>query len=608
MKNLTSYFYKPKSRDGEIAKKRQNLMNIPSIIWRAITKTCTVIGAMILLSATISTIIVLTVGGGAPKSLPQDMVLVFNLEDGLSEVQNHPSLLDPFPFMTPTIRQTVEAIHKAKDDKRVQGIVFRLNGAGISIAHVQEIRAAIADFKQSGKFTKIYAPSYIDAGGGLTQYFLASAFDEIWMQPIGMMSISGPSFEMPFAKNALDKLGIKADFFTREEFKSAMENFTSSEMSPSNSEMLTSIITDLSNQMMIKISQDREINKADLMQAIDKGLLTGEEALDAKLIDRLEHADVLLEEIDGEEKLISLQRYAKEPKAVKGGKDVALIYVTGTIIDEEDTQGNSSGSEIASFIREATEDELIEAIILRVDSPGGSPSASETIRRAIIKAQEKGKKVVVSMGPVAASGGYWIAAPADLIVANAGTLTGSIGVVMGKFEASELWNKIGVTWEGPQVGENADLWSMNQPFDASERERMIVLIDHTYDAFLSRVSEGRKMPIDDVRKIAKGRAWTGEQAKEIGLVDELGGLDVASDEAAKLIGLENSSDINLVRFPAEGNRFEQILEMIGGQVFFKNLNISENKFYKAIQPYMVQANLFSQSPIAVYDANLEALR
>lgn len=605
MKNLGSYFYKPKKRDDEISKKR---WNIPSIIWRAIVKTCTVVGAMILLSALISTIMFMSAGGGAQKPMPNDMVLVFNLEDGLSETQSRPTLLDPFPFIAPSLRQTVDAIHKAKDDKRVRGIVFRLNGAGIGIAHVQELREALEDFKTSGKFTKIYAPSFVDAGGGLTQYYLASIFDEVWMQPVGMFSISGPSFEMPFAAQALDKLGVKAEFLKREEFKSAMENLTNQNMSDSNKEMLNSLLGNLSLQMMSQISNDRKINMVDLGMQVDKGLLTGEEALQAKLIDRLDHADVLVEEIDGKEKLVDFHRYSKEPKAHKRGKDVALIYVTGTIVDDANARGSASGSEIASYINEAEEDEMIDAIILRVDSPGGSPSASETIRRAIVRAQEKGKKVVVSMGPVAASGGYWVAAPADRIVASAGTLTGSIGVVMGKFEASGLWEKVGVNWEGPQMGQNADLWSMNQPFDAAALERLNTVIDSTYDAFIARVAEGRKMTPEEVRKIAKGRAWTGEQAQQNGLVDVLGGLDTAKDEVAKLLGLENGNQINLVRIPDEGSKFEQFLELVGGQVTSKHLNVTESKLYKAIQPYMTQVNLFARSPVAVYDATLESFR
>lgn len=617
MKNLSSYFYKPKKRDGEIANKRRTLMHFPKIIWKAVLKTCTVIGAMILLSALISTILIFSAGGSGPKPLPNDIVLVFNLEEGIAELPTSPSFVDPFPFISPTVRGIVTAIYEAKEDNRVRGIVFRLNGAYLNVAHIQEIRTALVDFKQSGKFTKIYAPSYIDVGGGLTQYFLASAFDEIWMQPIGMMSISGPSFEMPFARNALDKLGVKAEFFTREEFKSAMESFTNSDISESNKDMLQSIVNDLSAQMMEKIAKERDMALSDLTVQVDKGLLTGDEALNAKLLDRLEYPDVLKSEINQEItgdpnsedlNLISFKRYTQEPKRAITQADVALIYVAGTIVDDSESQGAASGVEVAGFINDAAEDEEIEAIILRVDSPGGSPSASESIRRAVVKAKEKGKKVVVSMGPTAASGGYWVAANADKIIANAGTLTGSIGVLMGKFEASTLWEKVGVNWQGPKMGENADIWSMNQPFDARARERMTILIDETYDAFLSRVAEGRNMSKESVRKVAKGRVWTGEQAQEVGLVDVIGGLNTAKDETAKLIGLENGTQINLVRFPDDENRLEQLLALFGQQVGAQRFNVKETKLYREISPILTQANLLSHSPIAVYDPTVEAMR
>ncbi len=616
MKNLSSYFYKPQKRDGEIAKKRRSLMSVPQIIWKAVLKTCTVIGAMILLSALVSTILVFS-AGEAQKPLPDKMVLVFNLEEGISEVATRPSLLDPFPFISPTLHGIVKSIHQAKNDDRVKGIVFRLNGAHINIAHIQEIRDALMVFNESEKFTKIYAPSYIDAGGGLTQYFLASAFDEIWMQPIGMFSISGPSFEMPFAKNAMDKMGVKAEFFTREEFKSAMENFTNAQISNANEKMLTSIIGNLSTQMMGQIAYDRNVNITELARYVDQGLLTGEEALKYRLIDRLNYPDILLSEMRGSVTgdpesdaaiLVSYARYRHAPVPDKTEKDVALIYVSGTIIDESEAPSAASGSEIAGFINEAAEDDSIEAILLRVDSPGGSPSASETIRRAVVKAKEKGKKVVVSMGATAASGGYWVAADADKIIASRGTLTGSIGVLMGKFEASALWENVGVNWEGPQMGANADIWSMNQPFNARQRDRMTVLIDETYNAFLDRVAKGRKMSVAEVRNIAKGRVWTGEQARSVGLVDEIGGLEMAKYQTAKLIGLNSAEQVNLIRFPEEGGRFEQLLALMGEQVNMPRLGVKESAIYKAVQPYLTQINLFAKSPVAVYDVNVEAMR
>jgi protease-4 len=381
--------------------------------------------------------------------------------------------------------------------------------------------------------------------------------------------------------------------------------------------MLEAIVGNLSAQMMMRIADDRNVNMVELAMQVDKGLLTGEEALQYNLIDRLDYADILISEIKknltGDDQsdaidLISAGRYVKEHVPATGSSDVALIYVTGTIMDEAGTQGNASGSDIAGFIKDAEKDENIDAIIIRVDSPGGSPSASETIRRAIINAQDKGKKVIVSMGPVAASGGYWIATHADKIIASHGTLTGSIGVVMGKFHARDLWDKVGVNWEGPQMGQNAELWSMNQPFDEAERERITVLIDNTYDAFLTRVAEGRDMTKEEVRQVARGRAWTGEQAKVRGLVDMLGGLETAKDETAKMLGLESGEDINLVRFPAQGGRFEQLLELFGNQVSANPVNVTQRQFYKAIEPYVTQADLFVKSPIAVYDANLDALR
>ena len=385
--------------------------------------------------------------------------------------------------------------------------------------------------------------------GGARNLYLASAFEEIWMQPVGMLSISGPSFEMPFAREALRKIGLRAEFFQREKYKSAMENFTNSDISKENEENLRSLIGSLTDEMIAGITKDRKRSSAEIKQQVDKGLLTGDEALSAGLIDRLDYPDVMLSEMrekatgnpeDKSINLVTLARYSqdkvKPKKSAMKRPAVALIYITGTIVEMTGPQGNAGADKISAAITEAYEDNDIGAIVLRVDSPGGSPSASETIRRSLVKAQEKGKKVYVSMGPVAASGGYWVATHADKIFALNGTVTGSIGVVMGKFEASELWKKIGVNWQGPQVGENADIWSINKPFDQRATQRINALIDYTYDAFLSRVSEGREIDKDQARKVAQGRAWTGQQAQKNGLVDEIGGLHDALDAAALVVG------------------------------------------------------------------------
>ena len=561
----------------------------------------------------------------APK-LSNDIILYFDIENGITETQVQPSLLEPFPFMQPTLRNIIDALYKAKTDKRVKGLVFSVNGAPINIAHIEELREAITDFKQSGKFTKIYGSNFTDTMGGLSQYYLASSFDEIWMQPVGMLGISGPSMIMPFAKDALDKLGVSAQFYQREEFKSAMENFTNTDISPENTESLTALLNDLSLNMMQEVSKQRGFSMPVLKGHIDKGLLTGEEALAAKLIDRLDYGDVLLselrQEISGDPddefvELVSIGRYiSAAPKKVKVAKDnnnVALIYVSGTIVDQAGAGGSAGADEIVSTLYAAYNDEDIDAIVLRVDSPGGSPTASETIRRALIKAKEKGKKVIISMGPVAASGGYWISTDADLIFANAGTITGSIGVVMGKFEGGVLFERMGVNWQGPQFGENADIFGIHNKFDTQADARMNVLIDSTYNAFLTRVSEGRGLTIGQARSVAKGRPWTGLQAKKLKLVDEIGSLNTALDKTAILLNHINRHDLNVVKMPRELNSVERLLEIFGQEVslgyFVNTLLGTDSRISKTMNGYITQSQLSKNgSHMNVYNPDLEAMR
>jgi len=621
MSKVRSYFYRPKNETNPDKPKRWKPL---SILWAAVKKTCMAIGAMFLLSAVISTCTIATIGAGAKPPLPDDMVLVFPLEQNITEVQTRPSLLDPFPFMQPTLSSIITALDRAKDDTRVRGIIFSMKGGSIGMTHAQELRTAILRFRESGKFAKIYAPSYADGMGGLTQYYLASAFDEIWMQPVGMLSIAGLSLEQPFAKEAMDKLGVSAQFLQREEFKSAMENFTNSEMSDENREALASILNSWSAEVVNGVSTARGLGKNELMTLINLGLLTGEEALKYKLIDRLDYPDLMLPEIqkaatgnadDETVKLVELSDYAyrKAPKVDSQKKSIALINVSGSIVDSDKTGGRAGATEISGAIGEAIRDDSVESIVVRVNSPGGSPTASETIRRAIQKARVDGKPVYISMGPMAASGGYWIAAESDRIFASPATLTGSIGVVMGKFEASELWSKLGVNWEGPQVGANADIWSLNQPFDEVAMRRLNVLIDETYDAFLTRVAEGRDMTPSQVQKIAKGRAYTGAQALQLNLVDELGGLETTLDFAATQVGAKDRYDINIKKFPKELSGVERFMQLLGQEVgvskFLERSIGIHPEISKQVSNISDEIYLFTnESPIAVYDPVAASLK
>lgn len=617
-RRLGSYFYKSQSRPEEIRTARWNL---GSIAWRAIKKTCTVVGALILFSALMGLIAGSIVGGvKSDRSLPDKMVLVWNIVDPIGETVSARSFADPFAPAGSTVSELVAALDYASKDKRVSGLIVSLDKSGIELAHIEELRAAIKRFRDAGKFAYIFTTSFSDLGSGIGAYYFASAFEQIWMQPVGMLSITGISMEMPFARDTLNKLGANPEFLHREEYKSAMESFTNSSMSAPNREMMTSILNDITSRIFDNIREDRKLKGPVLQAQIDKGLLTGAEAVKAGLIDRLDYADNLLNEVEektfGEKDmkdppLVAAEDYyaaAVAKKHHKGVADVALVQVVGEIVPGSDPEpGMATSDYIASAIHEATEDENIKVIVVRVDSPGGSPTASETIRRAIVHAKAKGKKILVSMGPLAASGGYWVSVDADKIFALPSTLTGSIGVIMGKFELSALWKKLGVNWDAISWGKNARMWSANAPLDADGRAAMNEAIDDTYNSFIERVATGRKMDKVKVREIAKGRAWTGSQAINIGLVDQLGGLDSTLDEAAKIVGVENRFKLKIIELPKPLSTIEQLMYMMGSQVKFNGLG--DISIFNAVEPLVRRLQVMERmGPVQAYDPAMMTIK
>lgn len=585
-------------------------------------RTATVVGGLVLVSALIGVLsAMMALKGGDVAPLPDDMILVLKLENGIAERPAEAGFSGLFPSAQTDIRMLVETLDRAKDDKRVRGLLVSLRSGNIGLAHIQELRAALRRFQDAGKFAKIYSPSYGDLGSGIGVYYLASAFDEIWMQPVGMLSVTGVRMEMPYGRGTLDKIGVRAEFLKREEYKSAMESFTDTRMSADSRRMLGSIVADLSGRMLADIAADRDMTPQALQAQVDQGLLTGAEALKAGLIDRVDYPDILLSETrekatgkpdTDDPPLVTMQRYSAATKRAahhpafleKRGK-VALVYVAGTIMPSGTSEGTAAADRISEAIVGAAEDPDIEALVLRIDSPGGSPTASETIRRAIMRVKEEGKTVVVSMGSLAASGGYWIAADADMIYALPSTLTGSIGVVMGKFEASGLWQKLGLNWEAVDWGRNSGLWSVNGPFSENERKRMNALIDSVYDAFLTRVAEGRKIPKEQVRKVARGRAWTGAQGVQNGLVDSLGGLDDALDHTAEVLGLEDRSKLDIVVLPHPRSSVEVLAEFLGQQAQMAGVLKSSVLTLSRFAPFLGRLSM-AENPedYGVYDADL----
>ncbi len=587
------------------------------MIFRALKRASTVIGAVVLFSVFMGVVLGSMVAGGS-KPLPKDMILVLNVENGIRENATSASLMDPFAGQSITVHQFISALDKARNDERVRGLLVSLDSANIELAHIQEMRVAIHDFRSSGKFAHLYTPSFADLGSGIGAYYLASSFDQIWMQPVGMLTITGLSMEMPFGKAALEKLGVSAQFLHREEYKSAMESFTNTEMSPANREMMSSILRDLSSQMLGDISVDRKIASDTMVGLVDKGLLTGPEALKAGLITRIDYADKLVEEVragktDEELPLVSVEDYFASVKGghkKMGSKEVALVSVSGQIVSGSKPEpGMATSDYIADALYDAADDENIEAIVVRVDSPGGSPSASETIRRAIVHAKEKGKKIIVSMGPLAASGGYWVSVDADRIFAMPSTLTGSIGVIMGKFQLQQLWEKLGINWDRVRWGAHSSMWSSNDAFNDSELERLNAAIDSTYDGFIERVDEGRKMKPEDVRKIAKGRAWTGAQAVQNGLVDELGGLDSALDYTAQQLGVADRHELNVVQMPKPLTAVEQLMMMMGNQVGIGQFLHANASLFEPLLPLARRLQASDRiGPFQAYDPVLEEMK
>lgn len=552
------------------------------ILWILFKKGCTVLGAIVFIS------LVIIMGSASsiikeekPPSLPSKTVLFLRMEKPLPEKRGAQDYFSQFGLADSpmTTSDIVDALDKASRDDRVKGFVLSMRSGGYEIAQLQELRNAVLKFKAAGKFTKVYAPSYGDTGSGLGMYYLASAFDEIWMQPVGIVSVSGLNAEMPYFKDIMDKYGVRGQFFQRKEYKSAMENMTSNHMSPASRDMMTALVNDLGGQITGDVTSSRKKVSVNFRSLIDKGLFTDDEALKAGLIDRLDYSDVMLSEIrkaldgDEESKKINLTNIADYTKIIgkaRGTKTkVAVVHVQGVIMDGGQSsplsfdEKNADASQISEAIRNAAEDKNVSAIVLRVNSPGGSPSASETIRRAVIWAKEKKKKpVIVSMGSTAASGAYWISADADRIYADSATLTGSIGVVGGKFDASGLFAKYDINWDGVSYGKNSGMWAINRGFNASEQERFEATLDNVYAHFTRIVAKGRKLSPEKVEAVAKGRVWTGRQAKEVGLVDELGGFDKVMDDIAKARNLQDRHKLNIVELPAPENPFQELYDMI----------------------------------------------
>ena len=497
------------------------------------------------------------------------------------------SFLNPFGGEnTAGLVNLKKAIAEAKTNENIKGIYLNAGLFGAGQAGLLELREALQDFKESDKFIVAYDEAYSEGG-----YFLASIADEIYLNPLGGIDFNGFSSEGIFLKGFFEKAGIKPEVFRVGEFKSAVEPFILDKMSPENRLQTQYFLDDINQHALALIAEARGI-PTDSIRVINNQMLVRKpiDAVTYKLATALKYEDEVHSILKGklglqEEDQIStinateLGGLAKS-KNITSKNRIAVILAEGDIVDGN-VEGAISSEKFAKEIRKARKDENIKAIVLRVNSPGGSILASEVIWREMGEAK-KAKPVIVSMGEVAASGGYYIATPADTIVAQPTTITGSIGIFGILFNVQELINdKLGVTTDVVATGEFSDLGNMARPLTEVERTIIQSSVEDGYETFISRVAEGRGMHPDSVRKVASGRVWTGTQAKARGLVDVLGGLDTAVGIAAAKI--KAGEDFRVVYYPEKKPWFEELLMNFSDQVQVRILQSQLGEQYPLYQ-------------------------
>ncbi len=465
---------------------------------------------------------------------------------------------------TLSLKEVTDAIKKAKDDDKIKGIYLDLSILNVGIASVEEIRNTLKDFKTSGKFIIAHSDFYTHKS-----YYLASVADKIYLTPSGVVQFSGLSAQLMFFKSLLENIGVEPEIIRHGKYKSAVEPFMSDNMSDANKEQTQKYLSSIWNSILTGIHNQRNISYEDLNKYADELSVTGSEtAKKFNFVDDLKYEDQIIKELkektgihpDDELNKISLSDYINSGKdfeeLLKPKKEnIAIIYAEGEIVDGEGTDEQIGSESLAKIIRKAREDESVKAIVLRINSPGGSALASEVIWRETVLA-EQAKPLIVSMGDVAASGGYYIACQADTIVAEPNTITGSIGVFGLLFNAKKLLKNVGITINTVNTNTYSDMGNPGRKMTDYEHGKILQSVEEIYSTFITHVGEGRNLPTDSVDAIGQGRVWSGEDALNIGLVDILGGLQTAVDIAADKAHLQTYG----IKYYPEKDKLSLILE------------------------------------------------
>jgi protease-4 len=536
-----------------------------------IVRILAVVGVLAILALFFFLIAGLMLFSGGGGSVPAKTILELDLERGLIEYVPQDPVAEVLLGDRATVRDVVEILEKAGRDERVVAVVARVGAAPLGLGVVQELRDAILAFRDQGKPAVAWSETFGEFSQGNGAYYLATAFDEIYLQPSGDVNLLGLLYEIQFFRGALDKLDVEPRMGQRHEYKNAMNVYTDKELSPAFRESLTAVAESQFGQIVRGVAAARGLSEEEVRSLVDGGPFLAAEAQDAGLVDALVYRDEVYERVR--------EKVGKEAELLYGGAyldragrphdsgtRVALIYGVGGVMrgeSEYDPLGGSfvmGADSVSAAFRAAVDDEEVKAILFRVSSPGGSYVASDTIWRETVRARNAGKPVIVSMGNVAGSGGYFVSMHADKIVAQPGTITASIGVLGGKLLTEGLWDKIGLSWDEVQTSENATLYSMLHDYSPAEWERFEALLDRIYEDFTSKVADGRGLPLERVLEIARGRIWTGEDGLELGLVDAVGGFGTALQLTREALELPEDAELHLVPYPGKKSLWQMLTE------------------------------------------------
>lgn len=529
--------------------------------------------AKLVLAVVLVLVVLLVIGLFRGDGLPGTMVLTLDLRKAIADSA------PPTPFdlgqRNPTVMDVETALDEAGRDARVKGVLMQLGSGSVSTAQAEELSAAFARFRAKGKFVVAYSHGFLSTGLG--DYLLATSANEIWMQPQSNFSPAGAGVGEVFLRGLFDKIQAEPQIVKRADYKSAADTFMEKSMTAADREQLTALLQSVYNSATAGAAAARKLPAQLIVASLDKSPQFAEQAQKEGLIDKIAYDDdaeaAALKKAGQGARKVALGEFLRARDgsgAFASGPKVALIQASGEIVDGS-VSGNGlfggnnviASDDMAKTIRQATDDKDVKAIVLRVDSPGGSVSASDQILDALKKAQKKGKPVVVSMGSVAASGGYFISAYANRIVAQPGTITGSIGVLTGKVSFGKSLGLIGVSGEQVGVGKNALFDSPLEPFTPDQLANLNAQADAIYADFKKKVATGRNLPIATVDEIAKGRVWSGADAKAHGLVDQLGGVWDAGETARALAKMSTKDPLVFKRYPREKGFFDAMNDLFG---------------------------------------------